>query len=244
MNRTHSFVTPLFLCATFLACADDKGSQTIEDSGTDANAVDVAADRNTSTDGASDKAESPDRPSYKILTDGEAVELDGGSIVIVAAGDLTGERGVERATAVSILFLDLVENRPLSTVLPLGDDAYWTGTLEEFQTYYAPTWGQPSLLAITHPIPGNHEYWTDHTAQGYFDYFNGVAGAADAGTADAGATSTGMAGERGKGWYSFDLGGWHFIALNSNDTCKYVPCDADSEQVAWLQADIADHPQT
>ena len=63
---------------------------------------------------------------------------------------------------------------------------------------------------------------------GYFDYFNGP-GAAD-----------GPAGPRGKGYYSFDLGAWHLVALNSN--CSRVACSAGSEQESWLRADLAAHP--
>ena len=82
-----------------------------------------------------------------------------------------------------------------SAVLPLGDNQYDNGTLAEFAASYDPTWGR--FKAITHPVPGNHEYGTTG-ASGYFAYF-------------------GAACRRpgGKGYYSFDLGAWHLIALNS-----------------------------
>jgi hypothetical protein len=71
-------------------------------------------------------------------------------------------------------------------------------------------------------VPGNHEYLTDQAA-GYFAYFGG------------------RAGPKGKGWYSFDLGSWHLIALNSN--CWHVGgCQPGSEQERWLRADLAAHP--
>jgi 3',5'-cyclic AMP phosphodiesterase CpdA len=66
-------------------------------------------------------------------------------------------------------------------------------------------------------VPGNHEYRTDG-AEPYFDYFGS------------------RAGEPGKGWYSFDVGEWHVVALNSN--CDDVGCDEGSEQERWLRADL------
>jgi hypothetical protein len=79
-------------------------------------------------------------------------------------------------------------------------------------------------------VLGNHET----NGNDYFDYFNGV-GAAD-----------GPAGPRGKGWYSFDVGNWHLVALNSNcrrpeDTTNVVDCGVGSEQERWLRADLAAH---
>jgi hypothetical protein len=88
--------------------------------------------------------------------------------------------------------------------------------LDNFKLSYEPTWGR--FKAITKPVPGNHEYYTPQ-AKGYYDYFGPLAG------------------ERNKGYYSFDLGTWHLIALNSN--CKAIGgCGAGSAQEKWLQADL------
>ena len=87
---------------------------------------------------------------------------------------------------------------------------------------YDPTWGR--VKSISRPVLGNHE----GSGPAYFDYFNGD-----------GATN-GPAGPRGKGWYSFDVGSWHIVALNSN--CNHVGCTAGSEQEQWLRADLAAHP--
>jgi hypothetical protein len=77
-------------------------------------------------------------------------------------------------------------------------------------------------------VPGNHEY-NDPGAAGYFDYFNG-----------SGQVS-GPAGDRRGGYYSFDIGSWHVIALNSE--CEQIGgCAADSPQINWLRADLAAHP--
>jgi alkaline phosphatase len=70
------------------------------------------------------------------------------------------------------------------------------------------------------PAPGNHE-WERPPALGYFDYFGA------------------RAGPRGRGWYSYDAGGWHFVALNGN--CEAVGCAPGSAQERWLRADLARH---
>jgi acid phosphatase type 7 len=124
---------------------------------------------------------------------------------------------------------DLLFGLDLDAVLPLGDEQYEVGALSEFQTVYDPSWGR--LNALTHPVPGNHEYQGSSTARGYFDYFNGVG------------NQTGIAGERGKGYYSYDLGNWHLIALNSNCS-KVGGCGAGSPQELWLATDLATHPSS
>jgi hypothetical protein len=115
---------------------------------------------------------------------------------------------------------DLLVGRGLDAVLVLGDIQYEDATLAKFMASYDPTWGR--LKAITRPAVGNHEYLTPGAA-GYYSYF---------GTA---------AGDPAKGYYSFDLGAWHVVVLNSN--CAAVGgCHAGSPQEQWLAADLAAHP--
>ena len=121
---------------------------------------------------------------------------------------------------------DILPGRALSAVLPLGDLQYESGTLTSFLGSYDLSWGR--LKGTTYPAVGNHEYKTSGAA-GYFDYFNGIG------------QLTGRAGERGRGYYSFDVGSWHLIALNSN--CGQAGgCGAGSPQETWLRADLAAHP--
>jgi len=122
---------------------------------------------------------------------------------------------------------DLLINAGLSAVLPLGDAQYETGSLSGFTGSYGPTWGRAK--PITFPAAGNHEYKTSG-AKGYFDYFNGVG------------AFGGPAGDRDKGYYSFNVGTWHLIALNSSDHCLVVKCGKGSPQENWLKADLAAHP--
>jgi acid phosphatase type 7 len=121
---------------------------------------------------------------------------------------------------------DLLVGRDLAGVLPLGDLQYEAAALTGFQQSYDLSWGR--LRGITYPVAGNHEYQTA-AAAGYFDYFNGAGNA------------TGPAGDRSKGYYSYDLGSWHLIALNSN--CSRVGgCGAGSPQEQWLRQDLASSP--
>lgn len=102
----------------------------------------------------------------------------------------------------------------------LGDVVYEKGTSTEFGRCFDPIYGQ--LKDRLRPAVGNHEYGT-RGAQGYFDYFGSLAG------------------EPGRGWYSYDVGAWHVIVLNSN--CKQVGgCGPDSPQYQWLLGDLTAHP--
>jgi acid phosphatase type 7 len=150
--------------------------------------------------------------------------------VIAAAGDIACDplsssfnSGFGTPTACRQLHTsDLLVGRDLAAVLPIGDLQYPNGELADFQQSYHPSWGR--FKALTHPVPGNHEYRTSGAA-GYFDYFNGP------GNAD------GPAGERGKGYYSYDVGSWHLIALNSS--CSDAGgCSAGSPQERWLRAEL------
>jgi acid phosphatase type 7 len=134
----------------------------------------------------------------------------GDSVVVLAAGDIArcDGSGDEQTAAM----LDTLRG----VVLALGDNAYYSGTEAEYRDCYDPTWGRHR--ARTRPAPGNHEYGTPGAA-GYFAYFGELAG------------------PPGRGWYSFDLGAWHVVSLNSN-----VAMSPGSEQERWLREDLAAHP--
>jgi acid phosphatase type 7 len=143
--------------------------------------------------------------------------------VVVAAGDIScrpgevapGECHMDRTA-------NLVEQIAPARVLVPGDVQYEKGEYQNFMASYHLTWGR--FKAITRPVPGNHEYETRNAA-GYFDYFNGP------GQYD------GPAGKRDQGYYSFNVGTWHVIALNSN--CEQVGCGAASRQLQWLERDLS-----
>jgi hypothetical protein len=153
-------------------------------------------------------------------------EAPGSTFLIAAAGDIAGRLNRQDLTAE--LLLGLRAQAGLAAVLALGDLQYPRGEYHDFLAYYDPTWGVPVLKAITRPVPGNHEYDQGRSnADGYFDYFNGRG------------KEDGPAGARGLGYYSFDMGDWHFIALNSSDGCQRVSCARGSPMHRWLVADLA-----
>lgn len=130
--------------------------------------------------------------------------------VFVGAGDiaLCASSGDEATAAL----LDTISG----TVWTAGDNVYDTGTAAEFTNCYDPSWGRHK--ARTRPTPGNHDYGTPG-ATGYYGYFGAAAG------------------DPAKGYYSYELGAWHIIALNSE-----IAAGAGSAQEQWLRADLAAHP--
>lgn len=140
---------------------------------------------------------------------------------LVAAGDIACEPGQPR-TAVTCHHADtagIVGRLDPDVVAPLGDLQYPWGSLEDFRGSYAPTWGR--YRGRSRPAVGNHEYGT-RGAAGYFAYFGR------------------RAGSPARGWYSYELGRWHVVVLNTN--CDVVSCAAGGRQQRWLRADLARHP--
>jgi hypothetical protein len=157
--------------------------------------------------------------------------------VVAAAGDIACDPassdfngGAGTATACKqTATAQLIEGLGVAGVFGLGDTQYYCGGYNAFLQSYDRSWG--AFKSITHPSVGNHEYLTsggtdcnagNAGANGYFSYFGASAGL------------------RGQGYYSFDLGRWHVIALNSN--CSDAGgCSATSPQGLWLAADLAVH---
>jgi acid phosphatase type 7 len=127
--------------------------------------------------------------------------------VLVGAGDiaLCGSQGTEGTANL----IDLIDG----TVFTAGDNAYFQGTAQQYRQCYDATWGRHRER--TRPAPGNHEYETPG-ASAYFDYFGD------------------RAGPSGRGYYSFKVGPWHVVSLNSN-----VPAGEGSPQLQWLRDDLA-----
>ncbi|HEX8598559.1 MAG TPA: metallophosphoesterase [Chloroflexia bacterium] len=184
---------------------------------------DPSAEATSPAGEAATETETPERrPTRTRLTDAaeqtpipEEREGEGeAEAVLVGAGDIgdCDSDGDERTADL----LDDIEG----TVFTLGDNVYDEGTAEEFRECYEENWGRHKER--TRPSAGNHDYRTDQ-AKPYFEYFGEAAG------------------EEGKGYYSYDLGSWHVVALNSN--CKYIEgCDEDSPQVRWLVDDLGENP--
>ena len=141
----------------------------------------------------------------------------GVTVTIVAAGDIACDPahnvGTPKDCDQAATANEIGQLNP-TAVLPLGDNQYENGTLAAFQAVFATTWG--AYRSIMYPAIGNHEYLTKG-ASGYFGYFGVPA------------------------YYSYDLGDWHMISLDSE--CSYVGgCGTGSVQERWLLADLAAHP--
>jgi acid phosphatase type 7 len=148
------------------------------------------------------------------LAYGEAPLADSASAVLVGAGDIADCTDLSGAEATA----KLLEKIP-GTVIAVGDLAYPDGTPANFDCYNK-TWGR--VKDRTRPAPGNHEF---HSAGAtfYFQYFGAAAG------------------DPKDGFYSYDLGTWHIIVLNS-ECAEVGGCNAGSREEKWLRADLAAHP--
>ena len=151
-----------------------------------------------------------------------------GSQVMVGVGDIascTQKLGLATAMVVdSVIKSDSVANVPTS-VFTLGDNVYSSGTAEQFKDCFTPAWGNPKLRLMEniHPTPGNHDYGTAQAAP-YYKYFGKAAGV------------------DGTGNYSYDVGKWHVIAMNSETVSGGEFSDADrAAQMKWLEKDLKDH---
>ena len=140
-----------------------------------------------------------------------AAAVTGGDPVFIGAGDIAECDSHSYATD------SLIDTMP-GTIFTAGDNAYPNGSDSDYVNCYAPTWGKEK--ARTYPALGNHEYNLGN-ANAYFNYFG---------------TSWGYP----TGYYSYDLGSWHIIVLNSMGN-PYVSTDAGSPQEQWLKADLAAH---
>jgi hypothetical protein len=146
-----------------------------------------------------------DSSSYSIVgMDYGTRPLRDANPVVAGAGDLCGPMCESTS--------DQIEQINPDAVFTAGDNAYNDGTYDEFMSKYDPTWGR--FKDKTHPSPGNHEYNSD--GSGYYEYFGDAAG------------------DPARGYYSWDIGDWHFISLNSN-----IDISEGSEEVKWLKDDLA-----
>ena len=134
----------------------------------------------------------------------------GAGHVLVGAGNIARcGMSIDEATA---HLLDAIPG----TVFTTGDNTYGTGTLSEFRRCFDPSWGR--FRDRIRASMGDTDY-ADDQGEGYYKYFGPRGGPA------------------GKGYYSYDLGDWHVVVLNSS-----ISTAAGSAQEQWLRADLAAHP--
>ncbi|MDH5371944.1 MAG: metallophosphoesterase [Acidimicrobiia bacterium] len=136
--------------------------------------------------------------------------LSGPVAVLIGAGDIAVSSGEDAATAA------IIARYPDATVFTTGDNAYPDGSEEQFADYYDRAWG--TFKDRTRPAIGNHDAHSEG-AEPYFAYFGPNAGIP------------------GEGWYSYDLGSWHVIVLNSE--CGDDGLASCEDQLVWLHDDLA-----
>jgi len=177
----------------------------------------IAARAQTASPVANQTAPAPNAaPATKHRTHGPVPRRKPETELLVGAGDIAGCKNIEGAQATA----KLVEQFPSAAVFAAGDVVYERGTAEEFRDCYGPTWGK--FKERTRPALGNHEYGVPGAAP-YFAYWGDKAGPV------------------GKGYYSYEVGAWHIVVLNTN--CKVVGgCNEGSPQEVWLKDDLAQHP--
>ena len=152
--------------------------------------------------------------SVALHSAGKASEDEKKDAFLIGAGDIADCSDLSGAEATA----KLLEANP-GTVMALGDLAYPDGSAENFKCYDQ-TWGR--VKNRTRPAVGNHEFHSSGAAY-YFQYFGAAAG------------------DPKTGYYSYELGAWHVVVLNSE--CKEVGgCGAGSPQEKWLRGDLAAHP--
>ncbi|WP_406299931.1 discoidin domain-containing protein [Embleya sp. NBC_00888] len=162
---------------------------------------------------ARDAAGNLSAPSASVVGTPQA---GGSSFTVVAAGDISDPGCTSSQDCGAEQTAKRVEAINPDEVITLGDNQYDTGSLADFRKYYDTTWGR--FKAKTRPSPGNHEYDDSPPESGYKAYFGD------------------RATPNGTTWYSWDRGGWHFIALDSEQSMS-----ANSAQIQWLKADLANN---
>ena len=162
-----------------------------------------------------------DRPPTELELAGAPVLVGAGDIAVCGtSGDLATGRLVD-----SLVRFDSAKGKP-TVVVTMGDNAYPSGpegVERDFERCFGTSWGKPRVLNVIRPSPGNHDY-DSGSGQPYFEYFGDRAGPA------------------GKGYYSYDVGKWHVVSLNSELLFRRGSADQAKEQEDWLRADLKSHP--
>jgi hypothetical protein len=152
------------------------------------------------------------------------LRADASDPVIAAVGDIACKNppGNNRRVCQYDDVARLVKRGDYDRFLPLGDIQYEKGEYRSFRQNYDVYFGD--LMSITEPVPGNHDYGVTD-ANGYYRYFGDIARGPD-------------------GYYSYDLGAWHVIALNSAICPAVTGCGPGNRQFRWLKADLAANDAT
>lgn len=216
-SRPASLMAALLLCCSLAGCGSPTTPSASVASATGSPAppaTDPVATAPARSPGASATTPAPPSPTFL----GQPARAAGlTSVTIVAAGDIACDpaqnKGQPRDCDQAATADEIGQLRP-TAVLTLGDNQYQRNTLAAYRAVFDPTWGR--FRSILYPTIGNHEYETPGAA-GYFAYFGFPP------------------------YYSYDLGAWHVISLDSE--CHFIGgCGPGSPQTRWLLADLTAHP--
>lgn len=142
-----------------------------------------------------------------------------GAVTLVGAGDISVCGSNTSDTRTAQLVQNILDTDTTAIAFTLGDNVYPDGSSTWFWSCYEPTWG--AFKTRTRPVPGNHDYYNNPKAEGYFEYFGANAGPA------------------GRGWYRYDAGAWRVYALSS-ECVRGSKCYIS--QYRWLRADLVNNP--
>jgi alkaline phosphatase len=162
-------------------------------------------------------------PAFELQPSVAQPALTAQDTVLVGAGDIASCDSDDDEATARMVEQVLAQTHPDSRAFTAGDNAYPSGTVEQFERCYMPTWGR--FVKRTLAVPGNHD-WRTSGAQGFRATFFG--------------------GDQAQPfWRSADVGGWHVVLLDA-DCDKVGGCEPGSAQYAWLERDLAEsqHPCT
>ncbi len=142
-----------------------------------------------------------------------------GVVTLVGAGDIAVCGSYADDSATAAIVSDVLAEQPSNVAFTAGDNVYPDGSSNWYGACYDPTWGAFKLR--TRPVPGNHDYYNNPTAAGYFGYFGS------------------QAGPSGRGYYRYDAGSWRVYALTS-ECVRGSRCYI--RQYRWLRADLVNNP--
>lgn len=147
-----------------------------------------------------------------------------GAFILAAAGDIAERCTASDSDCAHVKSAKLVQQMNPAAVITMGDSQYDDAHLSDYQSYYDKTWGK--FKSITRPVPGNHDTYDSPKFNGYDKYFGSIAQ------------------PNGKRYYSWDMGNWHFIALDSSAYMTHDDFAPDggtdgAAQLAWLKQDLA-----
>ena len=146
--------------------------------------------------------------------------LPGPTVTLVGAGDIAVCGSNENDSATADLVQDVLNSDTTAIAITAGDNVYPDGSLTHFNNCYEPTWGV--FKARTRPGIGNHEFYGNPGAVGYFQYFGD------------------RAGPSGRGYYKFNAGTWKVYSLTSE--CG-TQSDCYLQQLRWLKFDLRNKPR-